>query len=163
MITGIFGLLSVIMVSWFFGLLVTAYLKKQAYYTAISNLCFLNNQRMYTIIGIPVFKWLVTKTVYRHLNKNIKFRTRPDRNELVTVRSAITESEVLHAVAFVFVILAGVPVLLIQGDYKMVFYLMALNVVFNLYPTLLQQYNKAKLDKVIDKLNLLYSTTTDRL
>jgi hypothetical protein len=163
MIAGIFGLLSVIMVSWLFGLLVTAYLKNQPYYSAISSLYFLNNQRMYTIIGIPFFKWLVTKTVYRHLNKNIKFRTRPDRNELVNVRSAMTESEVLHAVAFVFVILTGVPVLLIQGDYIMAFYLMVLNVVFNLYPTLLQQYNKTKLDKVMETLNTLHPTTNDRL
>jgi hypothetical protein len=162
MITGIFGLLSVIMVSWFLGLLMTAYLKTQPYYPAISSLNLLRSQRMYTIVGIQVFKWLVTKTVYRYLNKNIKFRTRPDLDELVNVRAAMTESEVLHGIAFLFVILAGLPVLLIQGDYQMVFYLMALNIIFNLYPTLLQQYNKAKLDKVMDELNLLRSTTNER-
>jgi hypothetical protein len=153
MITGIFGLLSIIMVSWFLGLLITAYLKRQHYYSAISNICFINSNKIYSVIGIQVFKWLVTRTIYRYLNKNIKLSSKPDLAELNHVRDAMIDSEVLHGVAFIFVVLAGVPVLLLQEDYNLAFQLVALNVVLNLYPTLLQQYNKAKLNKVISKTN----------
>lgn len=153
MITEIFGLLSIIMASWFLGLLTTEYLKKQHYYSALSHLYLFNSQKTYALIGIQVFKWMVTKTIYRYLNKNIKFSKRPVLRELTTVRSAMTDSEVLHGIAFILVALVGVPALIIQEGYELVFHLITLNIVLNLYPTLLQQYNKIKLDKVINKLN----------
>ncbi len=153
MIAELFRLLSIIMVSWLLGLLSTSYLKEQKYYYKLSSLKIFGNVRIYKAIGIELFKWSVTKTFYRHLNKNIKFNRRPSLNELVSVRNEMTNSEILHGVAFVLVLIIGVPFTVIQKGHNTVLPLLVFNIIFNLYPTLLQQYNKVKLDRLIDKMN----------
>ncbi|TPE43556.1 glycosyl-4,4'-diaponeurosporenoate acyltransferase CrtO family protein [Pontibacter mangrovi] len=161
MIAVLFRLLSIIMVSWLFGLLLTSYLKRQNFYHKLSSLKLIGNDSIYKAIGIELFKWSVTKTFYRHLNKNIKFSRRPSLGELVAVRNEMTNSEILHAIAFVLVLIIGIPFTVVQKGHNSVVLLLVHNIIFNLYPTLLQQYNKTNLDKIIDKID--HQLTTAKL
>lgn len=150
-----FRMLSIVMISWLLGLLVVEKIKKIAFYRNFENLNFLGKESNYERIGIELFKWIVSKTLYNYLNKNIKFSKWPAQNELIGVREAMTGSEVGHLTAFIIVLILGVPITLYQGYSNLIVPLILMNIVLNLYPTLLQQYNKIKLDRIINKRNLI--------
>ncbi|WP_139237169.1 glycosyl-4,4'-diaponeurosporenoate acyltransferase CrtO family protein [Pontibacter akesuensis] len=136
------------MISWLLGLLMADFLRRRQYY-GIANFRIIGSNTRYSFIGIGAFKWIVTKTFYRHLNQNIKLSATPTLDECTEVRKAMTHSEWLHRIAFWLVVTIGIPITLVQGLYRQVVPLLLLNVILNLYPVLLQQYNKRRLDKVI--------------
>jgi hypothetical protein len=153
-ISEIFGILSIIMISWFLGLLIVDRLIKISFFKSFHNLKFFGKEANYERIGILIFKWIVSKTIYNYSNKNIKISKWPAQDKLIELRVEMTNSEVLHTIAFILVLLLGVPIILYHGYRSLVIPLILMNVVLNLYPALLQQYNKIKLDRIIMKRNL---------
>ena len=94
------------------------------------------------------FKWIVTNTFFKFFNQNIKVKSKG--TDLTEVRKAMTVAEVSHLIGFLFVTFFAVYKSfthhLLFGIIIMVF-----NVLMNLYPSLLQQENKRRIDKLIKR------------
>lgn len=142
-----FGI-AISVISWMVGMIFNAALVKTEYYNKISNLNFLESERFNTIIGIKYFKWIVKNTFFRFFNQKITLKDK--KTTLTEIRKEMTIAEISHLIGFIFVTLFAVYKS-ISHNYFFGLAVMIVNVFMNLYPSLLQQENKRRLDKLIKK------------
>lgn len=136
-------------ISFMVGLMVIAMIKKTDFYnTKISNLNFIKNENFNKIIGIGVIKWIVKNTPFKFFNQTIKIDRRINLVDLKFLRDEMTKSEIAHLFAFLFPC-AFIIIKLYNQEYLFAFVILAANILMNLYPSLLQQQNKRRIDKLI--------------
>lgn len=96
------------------------------------------------------FKWVVKNTFFKFFNQKLKLKGKIEKADLAKLRTEMTRSEIDHLVAFIFVTCFA-----LFAFYNLKFtsagIMMAVNVLMNLYPSLLQQENKRRIDKFINK------------
>lgn len=73
-----------------------------------------------------------------------------DISELKALRDKMTFAELNHLVGFMFVSLFVIAKL-VDGLVAFAIIMMIANILLNLYPTLLQQQNKTRIDKLITR------------
>jgi Glycosyl-4,4'-diaponeurosporenoate acyltransferase len=133
-------------ISFIVGMVVNAGLKKTDFYhQKLSNLNFLRSRRLNRLIGIGVFKWIVRNTPFKFFNQKLKLKMKIEKSDLLKLREEMTSSEVEHLIGFVFVS-AFALAKIFQLQVSSAFVIMLVNVVMNLYPSLLQQENKRRID-----------------
>ncbi|GGF66697.1 glycosyl-4,4'-diaponeurosporenoate acyltransferase CrtO family protein [Alteromonas lipolytica] len=140
--------IAICFISWVVALLANALLIKTPVYRKLENLNFVRSHTVNTLLGMAVIKWIVTKTPFRYFNQSIKLK---DKNaDLMQIRAEMTKAEVSHLLGFLFVlcfvIYQGLTVSIGFGLIILVF-----NILMNLYPSLLQQDNKRRLDRSIKR------------
>jgi len=121
-------------------------LMKTEYYNRLSNLNFIRSISLNKIIGIYNFKWIVKNTFFKFFNQKIKLEKK--NTDLIEIRNEMTLSEISHLIGFIFVTLFAVyksySTSMVLG-----LIIMVPNVLMNLYPSLLQQQNKRRIDKIM--------------
>ncbi len=125
-----------------------ALIKSKPYYTDLSNLNFIESKRLNKAIGLGVFKWIVKNTFFKYFNQKIKLERRIQVDELYELRKEMSISDISHLLGFAVVTVFAL-VKFIYGNYSFGLVMMAVNIVLNLYPSLLQQENKRRIDKLI--------------
>lgn len=141
----IFGI-SITFISWMVGMVLNALIKNTSYYAKVSNLNFIKSKRLNKRLGLGVFKWLVKNTFFKYFNQKLKVETKIEMLELDDLRKEMTIAEISHLIGFAFVIIF-VLVKFVNGDFLFGVIIMLVNIVLNLYPSLLQQENKRRIDK----------------
>ena len=137
--------LSVTFLSWIVGMIINAFLVKTEFYkTSLSNLNFIKSKFLNKAIGIGVIKWIVKNTFFRYFNPKLKIK---NINEVDTLRNEMTTAEISHLIAFLVVSIFAVT-RIFKGQYLLTLIMMSFNIIMNLYPSLLQQENKRRLDKL---------------
>lgn len=142
-----FGI-AISVISWMVGMIFNAVLVKTEYYNKISDLNFLESERSNKRIGIKYFKWIVKNTFFRFFNQKITLKDK--KTTLTEIRKEMTIAEISHLIGFVFVTVFAIY----KSSTHNCFFgltIMTVNVFMNLYPSLLQQENKRRLDKLIKK------------
>ncbi|MBL7471189.1 glycosyl-4,4'-diaponeurosporenoate acyltransferase CrtO family protein [Robertkochia sediminum] len=134
------------LISWLIGMIVNDILIKTEYYKKVAYLNFIESKALNKIIGINQFKWIVNNTFFRHLNQQIKLEKRSPN--LIQLRSEMTKAEVSHLIGFIFVAIIAIYISIERG-FLAGFTMMFPNVILNLYPTLLQQENKRRIDEIL--------------
>ena len=143
----IFGI-SISFISWIVGLVLNSILSKTSYYSKLSNLNFIKSKRLNKQIGIEYFKWIVKNTFFKFFNQKIKLENK--KVELTAIRKEMTHAEIGHLIGFIFVIYFAVYKSFTH-DVLFGLIIMLVNVLMNLYPSLLQQENKRRIDKLIKR------------
>ena len=126
-----------------------ALIKNSSYYVYLTNLNFIKSEYLNKIIGLEFFKWIVKNTFFKYLNQGIKFNRKIGLSELSAVRKEMTFAEINHLIGFCFVTIFSL-VKVVNGYYLFGLTIMLVNIVMNLYPSLLQQKNKRRIDKFIN-------------
>lgn len=143
-----FGL-SLSVVSWMVGIIGTALVQRTSCYEKLSHLNFIPSKTLNKVLCIKQFKWIVKNSFFRHLNQSIKVQGK--QTDLLAIRHQMTIAEIGHLIGFLFVTTFAVyqsyNISLIFG-----FTMMIPNVILNAYPSLLQQENKRRLDKIIHRI-----------
>jgi len=123
---------------------------KTVYYDKLSNLNFIRSKDLYNKIGLKPFKWIVKNTFFKFFNQKIKVENQND--DLNEIRKEMTFSEISHLIGFTFVTIFAFYKIFSVG---LIFGLtmMIPNSLMNLYPSLLQQQNKRRIDSLIRKKN----------
>ena len=132
--------------SWIVGIVLIQPVVKNVFYERLSHLNFIKSPKLNRLIGIDLFRWMVKHTFFRFFNQKIKIER--GNADLLAIRWEMSYAEISHLIAFVFV----VPFAIYQGITKdLIFALVILffNSLLNLYPSLLQQENKRRLDRLI--------------
>jgi hypothetical protein len=137
--------------SWLIGMILNELVKNKPYYKNISNLNFLKNESLNTIIGIGLFKWIVKNTIFKYLNQMLKMKKSISISQLIEIRKEMTYSEISHLIAFDAVVIV-VIYKIVQGNFLFSMTIMVVNILLNLYPILLQQKNKRRIDNLIQKI-----------
>lgn len=140
---------SLSIVSWLIGIMGNALLQKTSIYEKLSHLNFIPSKALNRVLGIGQFKWIVKNSFFRFLNQSIKVESKS--TDLTSIRHQMTIAEIGHLIGFLFVtgfaLYKSMNVSLVFGLTMMI-----PNVILNGYPTLLQQENKRRLDRLIYRL-----------
>lgn len=138
------------LISWVVGMILNSILMKTVYYDKLSNLNFIRSKDLYNKIGLKPFKWIVKNTFFKFFNQKIKVENQND--DLNEIRKEMTFSEISHLIGFTFVTIFAFYKIFSVG---LIFGLtmMIPNSLMNLYPSLLQQQNKRRIDSLIRKKN----------
>lgn len=140
-----FGI-SISFISWLVGLMGNGLLMKMNFYHRLSNFNFIESSVVKRYLGIKYFQWVVKNTPFKFFNQKIKLKNR--KADLVEIRKEMTYAEIGHLIGFVFVLpfaaYHGIKYSTLLG-----LIIMAINVLMNLYPSLLQQENKRRLDRLM--------------
>lgn len=142
-----FGI-SISFISWIVGMILNSILVKTEYYKKISNLNFITSNTLNKNIGIEYFKWIVKNSFFKFFNQKIKLKNK--KTELTEIRKEMTIAEISHLIGFIFVIIFAIYKS-VTHNYLFGLIIMTVNVLMNLYPSLLQQENKRRIDKLIKK------------
>ena len=137
--------------SWIVGMIVNSILMKSEFYRKLSNLNFIRNKDINKKIGMKSFKWIVKNTFFKYFNQKIKVENQ--NNDLTEIRREMTFSEISHLIGFVFVTMFAFYKIFSVG---ILFGLtmMIPNTLLNLYPSLLQQENKRRIDMLLKRKKL---------
>lgn len=135
-------------ISWTIGLIFNSILLKTGYFKKVSNLNFIESKTLNKIIGIGYFKWIVKNTFFKFFNQKIKLENK--KTELSDIRREMTIAEIGHLIGFVFVIFVAIYKYMTH-NFLFAFIIMIVNILMNLYPSLLQQENKRRIDKLIKR------------
>ena len=142
---------SLSVISWMMGIIFNGIFAKTAFYGKLSHLNFIRSKTLNKNIGLEYFKWFVKHSFFKYLNQKIKVESK--NTDLKTLRYEMSLAEISHLVGFVFVaffaIYYGYQRGLVVGVVIMI-----PNAILNLYPSLLQQENKRKIDLLIRRQNL---------
>ncbi|WP_262710669.1 glycosyl-4,4'-diaponeurosporenoate acyltransferase CrtO family protein [Echinicola rosea] len=121
-------------------------LVKTEFYNRLSHLNFIESKTVNKYIGLFYFKWVVKNTFFKFFNQKIKIQNK--NTSLADIRREMTIAEISHLIGFIFVaviaVLKSISVNPVCGAT-----IMLVNIIMNLYPALLQQENKRRLDKLI--------------
>jgi len=142
-----FGI-SISFISWIVGMIINSIIVKTKYYEKLSNLNFIKSKTINKNIGIKFFKWIVKNTFFKFFNQSIKVENR--KTELTQIRKEMTIAEISHLIGFVFVMFFAIYKS-ITHNFLFGFIIMIVNTLMNLYPSLLQQENKRRIDKLIER------------
>ena len=87
-------------------------------------------------------------TFFKFFNQKIKLENKSA--DLTEIRREMTLSEISHLIGFVFVVIVAIYKTISTG---ILFGLtmMVPNILMNLYPSLLQQENKRRIDKILNR------------
>ncbi len=142
--------ISIAIISWMIGIIFNGVLRKTKYYRHLSNLNLLKSKAQNKKIGLGFFKWIVKNTFFKYLNENLNLKNKIEMTELYELRKEMTYAEINHLIGFCFVTIFAL-VKTINGYYFFGLIIMVVNIILNLYPSLLQQENKRRIDKFITR------------
>jgi len=135
--------------SWLIGLIVNNAIKSMPFYPLITNFNFIKKESTNRAIGITGFKWMVKHTFFKYFNQKLKFEKRPSISELQNIRNEMVYAEIGHLIAFIFIFIVTI-VIVSSGQFVYAVILLICNIIFNLYPSLLQQKNKNRIDRILN-------------
>ncbi|CAH0158409.1 MULTISPECIES: hypothetical protein [unclassified Pedobacter] len=134
-------------ISWIVGMVVNAGLIKTPFYKQyLTKLNFITDENLNRYIGIGIFKWIIIHSLFKYFNPKLSLKKKIIISELPDLRNEMTIAEISHLIGFVFV-MGFVLVKVGQGYYLFALVMLIVNILMNLYPTLLQQQNKRRIDK----------------
>lgn len=138
-------------ISWMVGMILNSILVKTGYYKKLSNLNFIPSKTWNKRIGIKYFRWIVKNTFFKFFNQKIKLENK--KVDWAELRNEMTLSEISHLIGFIFVtgfaIYKSLMVSIVFGLTMMI-----PNILMNLYPSLLQQENKRRIDALLKRQKL---------
>ena len=140
--------IAVAFISWTVGLILNAAIQNKSFYHYLENFNFIKRDKWNKIIGLGGFKWIVKNTFFKFFNQKIKLK---EKNvDLNTIRREMTIAEIGHLIGFIFMAIVAIY----KGfseSYVLGLTIMIFNIFMNLYPSLLQQENKRRIDSLIRK------------
>ena len=139
---------SISFISWVVGMVLNSIFMKTKYYQKVSNLNFITSKTLNKNIGINYFKWIVKNSFFKFFNQKIKLKNQ--KTDLSEIRKEMTIAEIGHLIGFIFV--TGIALYKsISISYLLGLIIMIVNTLMNLYPSLLQQENKRRIDQLIKR------------
>ena len=136
--------IAALFISFLFGGLGDAILRRLPIYEWLSTRYLFASSKTYERLGVLWFRKFLLSTPLRYFNPNIQFTQNRDLSLLKKIRGYIAAAEVSHWVAFVMLSVWMAAAWWYRGP-KVGVAFFVLNIVGNIYPCLLQQYNKRRL------------------
>ncbi|MFP9100132.1 hypothetical protein ACLI09_13865 [Flavobacterium sp. RHBU_24] len=140
-------------ISWIAGMIITEILKRSGQYHKLANLNYITSEKANKYLGLDAFKWVVKNTFFKYFNPKLTLKNKVELQRLEELRAEMTFSEISHLTAFCSVCVLAL-LKIIKGEFIFAAVITAVNILMNLYPSLLQQQNKRRIDKFLNKLKL---------
>ncbi len=137
--------------SFAIGALLHSLLDKTKWYKQFYNLNFISNN-ITKKIGVLRIEWFILKTPLRLFNQALKIEGRPNKEQLVKLRQVMTAGELSHLIGFVVLIPFIIYYIVSGQSLLLIISTIVLNILFNGYTALTQQYNKRRLDRLLKRM-----------
>ncbi len=134
--------------SFLVGMLGNAMLRRLEIYERLSNMSLFSDPRSFENMGILWFRKFLLATPLCFFNTNIRFSSNRSTEALDSIRKHMANAEVSHWVGFAAMMGMTVVAWWYRGSTVGLAYVF-FNTIGNLYPCLLQQYNKGRLEQLI--------------
>lgn len=148
----LFYSLSVIFFIWAIGECFNKKIIGKKWYMKFSNLNFIKYDKTRKLIGLVLFKRILTNTILNRFNSKLKLNERKKPSDLRNLRLEMLNAEISHLIAFLLALIFSIIVLPFHKIFSTLIF--SLNIPMNLYPSLLQQQNKERIDKILRNLDL---------
>jgi len=139
---------SICFISWLVGMICNSILMKTKYYKRLDSLVLIKSKSVNKRIGLSAFKWIVKNTPFKFFNQKLKIERKPEISTLKDLRKEMTFSEISHFIGFAFVSVFAI-IKVANAHFLFALIIMIINTLMNLYPSLLQQENKVRIDRFI--------------
>ena len=139
---------AVMFLSFIIGVFADLFLRRLPLYESISGRFLFADEKIYERLGVAWFRRVLLATPLRLFNTQIKIPQNRDLQLLKDIRKHIATAEVSHWVGFAVMMVATIYAWMNYGP-KIGLSFVVLNVLGNLYPCMLQQYNKRRLYQLI--------------
>lgn len=151
-----------IFMSYGLGVLLTEVIKLVGMYSWFDNRNFISD--IWTKrLGVLILGWLIRHSFMGKFNPQLFYKGKAKVEALEQLKSNMTYAEVNHLMGFILLLLFSIFSLFYQYELWYVFFLLSVNIVFNLYLVFLQQYNKRRINKLLDRyVNKMSITATKR-
>ncbi len=141
--------IAITFISFIVGMAVNAILKKTKFYNnRLSKLNLIKSEKLNKCLGVDIVKWVVKNTPFKYFNQKLKLRNKIEIADLHVLRVEMTSSEIDHLIGFVFVMFF-VLMKFYKTEWLFGLTILIVNILMNLSPSLLQQQNKRRIDKLI--------------
>lgn len=140
--------IAVMFLSFIIGVLADLVLRRMPFYGWMSARYLFADSKTYESLGVEWFRKILLATPLRLFNTNIKLPKNRDLQLLKDIQQHIATAEVSHWVGFAVMMILTVYAWSSYGP-KIGLSFVFFNTVGNLYPCLLQQYNKRRLYQFI--------------
>ncbi len=140
--------ISITFISWIVGMILGEILKRTAFFKNLSNFNFFKSKRLNQRIGMNVFRWIVKNTFFKFFNAKIELKNKFTTADLEELRKEMTYAEINHLIGFCMVTVFAF-IELVRGNYLFALIFIIVNILMNLYPSLLQQENKRRIDRLL--------------
>jgi ABC-type amino acid transport system permease subunit len=143
--------IAITFISFIVGMAINVLWKNTPFYNnKLSNLNFIKSEILNKYFGVDIVKWIVKNTPFKYFNQKLKLRNKIEKTDLHELRKEMTSSEIDHLIGFVFVTIFAL-MKFYKNEWLFGLTIMTVNILMNLHPSLLQQQNKRRIDKVIKK------------
>jgi hypothetical protein len=140
--------IAVMFLSFIVGVIADLVLRRMPAYGWMSGRYLFADAKTYESLGVEWYRKILLATPLRMFNTNIKLPKKRDLHLLKQIRQHIATAEVSHWVGFAVMLAATVYAWISYGP-KTGLSFVFFNIIGNLYPCLLQQYNKRRLHQLI--------------
>lgn len=106
-----------------------------------------NNGKLYETFGINLFRKLLVLIGWEKLNKKAN-PVKNDLESLLHLEYRTKQSELGHLIVF-FIVLGFTIYVALKFTFRESLYLLVLNIILNVYPILLQRYNRPRLQRAL--------------
>ena len=143
-------LLKQIFISWMVGHASALLLGRVIPIDALLKLNFVGNEKLNELIGVGRYRRVLANSFIRHFSGRLRVSViKPSVNELTELREAMTYAETVHLIGFAYVIGKVLMDVITKQNQSMIIPLFCVNIVVNLYPALVQQMNKRRVNCLI--------------
>lgn len=147
-----------IFVSYSFGVLGTLLFKSIGLFQWFENHNYIGD-KLTKRLGVLALGWLIRKSFMGKFNQKLYLKGEWNRHILEQLKKDMTDAESGHLIAFILLQIMIVFLFFWGIAFWQIVAYTVFNIIFNLYLVFLQQYNKRRIDRV---LNAFHSRTTSK-
>lgn len=145
---------SIAFISWIAGMLLNVFFTKMnLYHPRLMHLNFIKNEKVNKLLGLNVFKYIILHSFFKFFNPKLSMKKKIMVSELNEYRKEMNLAELNHLLAFGFMSVF-IFIKIFKGLYLFAVVMTLVNILMNIYPALLQQQNKRRIDKYLTILSL---------
>ena len=141
--------ITLVFASYGLGSMLGGLLSGLPFFVHFENRNYISN-RLTKSLGVLLFGWLIRHSFIGWFNQKLHYTGKFDAVSLQTLKREMTYAEVNHLLAFVLLQLFVFIMPLFGLSWLYMVLMTFVNIVFNMYLVLLQQYNKRRIDKILE-------------
>jgi H+/Cl- antiporter ClcA len=131
------------------GMIVNKAIINKPFYASLTHLNFIKDEKSNKLLGVTVLRYIILHSFWKFLNPGLKLDKAKGREKLLWLRAEMTNAEISHLIGFVLGLLVILASFVTGYKTGIILPLFIANVLFHLYPALLQQYNKRRVDLLL--------------
>ncbi|KOS06109.1 hypothetical protein AM493_08710 [Flavobacterium akiainvivens] len=131
------------------GMIVNKAIINKPFYARLTHLNFIKNEKLNKILGVTVLRYIILHSFWKFLNPALKLDKAKGREKLLWLRAEMTNAEISHLIGFALGLMVISASFLANYLTGIIVPLFIANTLFHLYPALLQQYNKRRVDLLL--------------